>query len=63
MVRPIVGWFFTVCLTFCSYAWMCELYEMREAREVGYSAEYRLRLDEIVANITPLSVADLGELE
>lgn len=28
--------------------------------EIGYSAEYRARLDEIVQNETPLSIADLG---
>jgi len=27
----------------------------------GYTKETRLRMDELVAQITPLSVADLGE--
>lgn len=30
-------------------------------QEKGYSKEYRVRLDDLIAQITPLSVADLGE--
>jgi len=35
--------------------------EYRSLQGESYSAEYRLRFDEIVANVTPLSTADLGE--
>lgn len=31
--------------------------------EHGYSAEYRARLDGIIAGIEPLHVADLGEMQ
>ena len=38
-------------------------YQAIQPKEKGYSAEYRARLDEIVKNVTPLSVADLGDME
>lgn len=57
-MRNSIGWFFNICLLIALGMFMYAVYPTQGE---GYSKEYRLRLDEIVANATPLSVADLGE--
>lgn len=62
-VRPSIGWFFTICVTVACCVLMNELHKALQPQETGYSAEYYLRFNEIAANKTPLSTADLGEIE
>lgn len=50
-----LGWAFNLLLIFAGYQYL-----KPEPMEMGYSAEYRARLDDLVKNVTPLSVADLG---
>ena len=52
-------WF--VAALFGVFLWWC--YPSPQPVEQGYSAEYRARLDDLIAGITPLSVADLGDME
>ena len=51
---------FVLCLTASFWGWMVAEYKAHAIHPVGYSAEYRARMDELVANNTPLSVADIG---
>ena len=50
----MLGWAFNLLLIFAGYQYL------KPVEEMGYSAEYRARLDDLVKNVTPLSVADLG---
>lgn len=56
----IAAWILNGYLCFALWQFMVSVYPAQE-KEVGYSAEYRARLNELVLNITPLSVAALGE--
>lgn len=52
----IMGWVLDSLLVIGIGVFMYQVYP----REEGYSLETRARMDELVANVTPLSVADLG---
>jgi hypothetical protein len=55
MKLAILGWAFNLAVLLAGYQLL-----KPEPMEMGYSAEYRARLDDLVKNVTPLSVADLG---
>jgi len=51
-----MGTMFTIftVLGFCVFLWYCNI-----PNETGYSPEMTARMDDLIANLTPLSVADL----
>lgn len=51
---------FMLCLTICFCTWMVLEYNQSHIAQYGYTAEYRARMDDLIAGVTPLSVADLG---
>lgn len=52
---------FMICLAVSFCTWMVIEYKENAVHPIGYSAEHRAELDNKIAGLVPLSVADLGE--